>query len=64
MSLDQNLFTLTVTPDKDDPNVVDLVDNSGNAHYRKQRIPGLMYKIEVYGMKYHFEMIITNDGGF
>jgi hypothetical protein len=52
MSLDQNLFTLSVAPNKDDPNVIDLVDNSPNpiTHYRKQRVPGQVYKIEVYGM--------------
>jgi hypothetical protein len=49
MSLDQNLFTLYVTPDKDDSNVIDLVDSKGIAHYRKQRVPGMSYKVEVYG---------------
>jgi len=51
MSLDQNLFTLHITPNKDDPSVVDLVDNSPNpiTHYRKLRVPGSVYKIEVYG---------------
>ncbi|PFH51927.1 hypothetical protein AMATHDRAFT_46710 [Amanita thiersii Skay4041] len=48
MSLDQNLFTLHFTQSKDNPNVVDLVDPSGIVHYRKQRIPGQEYKIEVY----------------
>ncbi|KAJ7668442.1 hypothetical protein DFH06DRAFT_1181689 [Mycena polygramma] len=47
MSLDQNLFTLIVTT-TDNPNVVDLVDPAGRAHYRKQRIPGPIYKTEVY----------------
>lgn len=52
MSLDQNLFTLSIAPNKDDPNVIDLVDNSLTpiTHYRKQRVPGQVYKIEVYGM--------------
>lgn len=49
MSLDKNLFTLLFTPHKDNPLVVDLVDPAGNPHYRKQRIPGPEYKIEVYG---------------
>jgi hypothetical protein len=49
MSLDKNLFTLHVTPDKDDPTIVDLVDPNGIAHYRKQRVPGMSYKMEVYG---------------
>jgi hypothetical protein len=51
MSLDQN-FTLNIAPNKDDPTVVDLVDNSPNpiTHYRKQRVPGSVYKIEVYGI--------------
>ncbi len=49
MSLDQNLFTLVFTPHKDNNNVVDLVDPSGTVHYRKQRVPGTEYKIEIYG---------------
>ncbi|KAJ7209600.1 hypothetical protein GGX14DRAFT_630940 [Mycena pura] len=48
MSLDQNLFTLIVTPSAENPNVVDLVDPAGRAHYRKQRVPGPVYKTEVY----------------
>lgn len=50
MSLDQNLFTLHLTPHKEYPNVIDLVDPSGALHYRKQRIAGSEYKIEVYGV--------------
>ncbi|KAG6886198.1 hypothetical protein C0993_010760 [Termitomyces sp. T159_Od127] len=49
MSLDQNLFTLHLTPNKDNPNIVDLVDPSGTIHYSKHRLPGAEYKIEVYG---------------
>lgn len=49
MSLDQNLFTLNLTPHKDYPNVIDLIDPAGIIHYRKQRIAGSEYKIEVYG---------------
>lgn len=49
MSLDQNLFTLTVTPHAEDPNVIDLVDPNGIIHYRKQRVPGTSYRTEVYG---------------
>ncbi|KAG6891230.1 hypothetical protein C0995_008482 [Termitomyces sp. Mi166 len=48
MSLDQNLFTLHVTPNKDNPHIVDLVDPSGTIHYRKHRLPGIEYKAEVY----------------
>ncbi|KAJ8520284.1 hypothetical protein ONZ45_g2866 [Pleurotus djamor] len=48
MSLDKNLFTLVVTPNKDDPNVIDLVDPAGVMHYRKQRVPDSGYKVEVY----------------
>ncbi|KAK7683402.1 hypothetical protein QCA50_013665 [Cerrena zonata] len=48
MSLDQNLFTLNIEPSKDDPNVLDLTDPSGNAHYKKARVPGNVYKINVY----------------
>jgi len=49
MSLDQNLFTLVVSVNKDDPNIVDLTEPSGVIHYRKQRIAGPVYKSEVYG---------------
>ncbi|KAL9713695.1 hypothetical protein Ac2012v2_003306 [Leucoagaricus gongylophorus] len=48
MSLDKNLFTLHFVPHKDYPNVIDLVDLSGNLHYRKQRTASPEYKIEVY----------------
>ncbi|KAJ3877003.1 hypothetical protein F5051DRAFT_409865 [Lentinula edodes] len=48
MSLDQNLFTLIVTPSIIDPNVIDLVDSTGQVHYRKQRVPASIYKVEVY----------------
>jgi hypothetical protein len=49
MSLDKNLFTLVITPDANDPAVVDLVDPSGVVHYSKRRVPGPVYKAEVYG---------------
>lgn len=49
MSLDKNLFTLQFVPHKHYNNVIDLVDSSGNLHYRKQRITSPEYKIEVYG---------------
>ncbi|KAF9244642.1 hypothetical protein BU15DRAFT_86013 [Melanogaster broomeanus] len=50
MSLDQNLFTLLLTPNTSDPagTVVDLTDPSGNVHYRKRRIAGQVYRSEVY----------------
>ncbi|KAA1475541.1 hypothetical protein DENSPDRAFT_842339, partial [Dentipellis sp. KUC8613] len=48
MSLDQNLFTLTIAPQADDPAFVDLADASGTVHYRKQRIPGTAYHINVF----------------
>ncbi|KAF7794379.1 hypothetical protein EIP86_005513 [Pleurotus ostreatoroseus] len=48
MSLDQNLFTLLFAPSKDDPNVTDLVDLSENPHYRKERVIGETYRINVY----------------
>ncbi|KAJ7039198.1 hypothetical protein C8F04DRAFT_1087477 [Mycena alexandri] len=48
MSLDQNLFTLIVTPSTENPNVLDLIDPAGRAHYRKQRTPGPIYKTEIY----------------
>ncbi|TFY78489.1 hypothetical protein EWM64_g5524 [Hericium alpestre] len=48
MSLDQNLFTLTIAQHKDDPAVIDLTDPAGVVHYRKQREPGPVYKINVF----------------
>ncbi|KAG6910197.1 hypothetical protein DXG01_012332 [Tephrocybe rancida] len=48
MSLDQNLFTLHVTQNKDNPHVIDLIDPSGTIHYTKHRLPGNEYKVEVY----------------
>ncbi|KAG0705609.1 hypothetical protein DFH29DRAFT_872952 [Suillus ampliporus] len=50
MSLDQNLFTLLLTPNTSGSSglVTDLTDPSGNVHYRKRRIPGQVYKIELY----------------
>ena len=50
MSLDQNLFTLNVTPSTTDLDVVDLVDPAGTIHYRKRRAHGETYKVEVSGM--------------
>ena len=49
MSLDQNLFTLNVTPRADDRNIVELVDPKGVVHYIKRRLPTNEYNIEVYG---------------
>jgi hypothetical protein len=49
MSLDQNLFTLAISPSKDDADAVDLVDSTGVPHYRKRRVHGLVYKMEMYG---------------
>ncbi|CAK5281428.1 unnamed protein product [Mycena citricolor] len=50
MSLDQNLFTLIVTPSAENPHVVDLIDPQGRTHYRKQRVASVapVYKIEIY----------------
>ena len=53
MSLDKNLFTLQFTPSPDDPNVIDLVDPSGVVHYRKHRVQGATYEINVYGRAAH-----------
>ncbi|KAI0666872.1 hypothetical protein C8Q78DRAFT_983503 [Trametes maxima] len=47
MSLDQNLFTLNVTPRADDRNTLDLVDPKGVVHYNKRRVPGTEYGIEI-----------------
>ncbi|KAF9018626.1 hypothetical protein BDZ89DRAFT_1073763 [Hymenopellis radicata] len=60
MSLDQNLFTLIVTPSKDDPNVIDLVDPNGVVHYRKQRITvAPLYTIEMYGEFMSESLLVT-----
>lgn len=55
MSLDQNLFTLVLTPNPSFPagTVVDLTDPSGTIHYRKRRIvtqqQQQVYRIDVSG---------------
>lgn len=48
MSLDQNLFTLSVAQDQNKPHIINLVDPAGTPHYTKHRIAGHEYKIEVY----------------
>lgn len=59
MSLDQNLFTLHFTPYKDDPNVLDLADPSGVVHYRKHRVQGQTYEMNIYGKQclFHYTPI-------
>ncbi|KAI8974595.1 hypothetical protein BD414DRAFT_498155 [Trametes punicea] len=47
MSLDQNLFTLNVSPRADDRNLLDLADPNGLVHYTKRRLPGTEYRIEL-----------------
>ena len=59
MSLDQNLFTLTLAPNPSYPagTVVDLTDASGTIHYRKRRIVSeqqQVYRIEVSGTEAPF----------
>lgn len=49
MSLDQNLFTLNIVPNEQEPNVLDLVDPSGTVHYHKERVQDAMYKMNLYG---------------
>ena len=49
MSLDQGIFSLNVTQREDDRTIVDLIDSKGVAQYTKRRLPGVEYKIEVYG---------------
>ena len=49
MSLDKNLFTLQFASSSDDPSVIDLVDPSGVVHYRKNRVQGTSYEVNVYG---------------
>jgi hypothetical protein len=52
MSLDQNLFTLTLTPSKQPPpGSIDLIDPSGTVHYRKVRKEGAVgYAWSLYGI--------------
>ena len=38
MSLDQNLFTLNITPKPNEPLIVELIDSKGTVHYRKERV--------------------------
>lgn len=52
MSLDQNLFTLNVIPDAANPAFTDLVDPSGAAHYKKERIGGTPYRMNLYGTSF------------
>ncbi|KAI0030184.1 hypothetical protein K488DRAFT_54773 [Vararia minispora EC-137] len=47
MSLDQNLFTLNVIPDPSTPSATDLVDPVGTAHYRKVRVGGPLYRMDL-----------------
>ena len=49
MSLDANLFTLNIVESTEGPNLLDLVDPSGNIHYRKERVLGTEYRINLYG---------------
>ncbi|OCB85488.1 hypothetical protein A7U60_g7498 [Sanghuangporus baumii] len=48
--LDQNLFTLNVTPREDSPLVLELIDPQGTVYYRKERIQAL-------GGPYEFKVI-------
>jgi len=50
MSLDQNLFTLNVMPKGS--NELELVEPSGTVHYRKERVIGTVYTINLFGMDY------------
>ena len=49
MSLDQNLFTLNVLPKGTSGNELELVEPSGTVHYRKERVVGSVYTINLYG---------------
>ena len=52
MSLDQNLFTLTIAPRADEPHIVDLVDPRQVIHYRKERRDGVAYDFSVFGTSF------------
>ncbi|KAL5531483.1 hypothetical protein ACEPAG_4360 [Sanghuangporus baumii] len=47
--LDQNLFTLNITPRRDSPLVLELIDPQGTVYYRKERIQALggLYEFKV-----------------
>jgi hypothetical protein len=49
MSLDRNLFTLTVVPNQSDPTVQDITLPSGAVYYHKQREGGASYRINLFG---------------
>lgn len=48
MSLDRNLFTLSIAPNKRDPAIQDLVLPSGVVHYSKEREAGTLYRINIF----------------
>jgi hypothetical protein len=49
MSLDRNLFTLTVVLNESNPAVQDLVHPSGIVHYQKEREAAQSYRINLFG---------------
>lgn len=57
MSLDQNLFTLNVLPKR--ANEFELVEPSGTVHYRKERVPGTVYTINLFGMYFTASILVT-----
>ena len=67
MSLDQNLFTLVLTPNPSFPagTVVDLTDPSGTIHYRKRRIvtqqQQQVYRIDVSGKSHSNAIEVAYD---
>jgi hypothetical protein len=62
MSLDQNLFTLSLAANKDDPTVTDLVDGAGVVQYHKQRASDTAeYRMNVYGRRQ--DLAIHTYGG-
>jgi hypothetical protein len=64
MSLDQNLFTLNIVPNGNDPSVLDLVDPSGTVHYHKERVPEANYKMNLYGEQVvHFTCLTLLSSG-
>lgn len=51
MSLDQNLFTLNITPRAAAPLIVELIDPKGTVHYRKERAESTagLYEFNLFG---------------
>lgn len=59
MSQYTSFFTLNIVPNDQNPLVVDLLDPQGVLHYRKQKEPGTVYTVNVYGAS-HYHVFIPS----